>query len=573
MALNFGQENLVRTIPAMLSGRGQGIGQPRYFMELKKTIKKIITFGKHTYYEEGIELYNQGLFPEALEKFKKITVSDLNENSLQYNLASFYSGIIHRNLGLLFLHKGDFPEAIAHFNMALEFNPTHYEIYNYLGVAYNNWKKYQKAMSAFSRVLEVAPELLSLRYKVAIVLYNLRKYDEALEEMQHLVQLNPKFADLHYHLGVFYAHQRLFDQAQKAFSRAIDLNPQYLTARIHLSLIMAAKGDYDGSLEKINEIIKEKPNFPDLHYHAGMIRAAQKDWNGAEGCIRKALEINENYANPRFILGILFLRNNKQERAEKEIQKALDLDLEEPKRSFAKNILDHLDRRKKLMQAKGQEPVLAQMDPLQEGYLEAVLKIFPQHLSIVPDYIEILEKFGSKWDRPLLVTLIRLYEEAISKTPGYADLHYQLGKIYDQMDDWDKAIKSFSKALEINPYFFKPRINLYHIFMKVNMQDRAKNELEILMQQGIQFPDLYLDLAEIYLAEKNWESALSCVNEAMKKNSGFEKAFMLASVILEKKGDSGKAVGILNEYREKNGSCSKELSLRISELKKKADGA
>ena len=69
------------------------------------------------------------------------------------------------------------------------------------------------------------------------------------------------------------------------------------------------------------------------------------------------------------------------------------------------------------MPAKGQEPPMARMDPLQEGYLEAVLQIFPQHLSIVPDYIEILEKFGSKWDRPLLTTLIRLYEEAIAKTP------------------------------------------------------------------------------------------------------------------------------------------------------------
>ena len=285
--------------------RCQGNGQPRYFMELKKTIKKIITFGKHTFYEEGIELYNQGLFPEALEKFKKITVYGQNENSLHYNLASFYSGIIHRNLGLLFLHKGDFPEAIAHFNMALEFNPTHYEIYNYLGVAYNNWKKYQKAMSAFSRVLEVAPELLSLRYKVAIVLYNLRKYDEALEEMQHLVELNPKFADLHYHLGVVYAHQRQFDQAQKAFSRAVDLNPHYLSARIQLSLIMAAQGNYDASLEKLNEIIKEKPNFPDLHYHAGMIRAAQKDWNGAGDCMRKALEINRELCQSSFYSGDL----------------------------------------------------------------------------------------------------------------------------------------------------------------------------------------------------------------------------------------------------------------------------
>jgi protein O-GlcNAc transferase len=541
-------------------------------MALKKTFKKIISFGKHTYYEEGIELYNQGFFPEALEKFKKITVFGQSENSLHYNLASFYSGIIHRNLGLLFLQKGDFPEAIAHFNMALEFNPSHFEIYNYLGIAYNNWKKYQKAMSAFSRVLELAPELLSLRYKVAIVLYNLRKYDEALEEMQHLVQMNPNFADFHYHLGVVFAHQRQFDRAQKAFSRAIEINPHYLLAKIQLSLVMATQGNYDSSLEKLDELIREKPNYPDLYYHAGVIRAAQKDWKGAKESIQKALEINENYANPRFILGLLFLRNNEYDKAEKEIKKAQDLDLEESKHSFAKNLLDYLERRKKMALPKGRETLMNGMSPLEDDYLESVLQIFPQHLAIVPDYIEILEKFGSKWDRPLLSTLIRLYEEAIAKTPKYADLYFQLGKIYDQMDDWDKAIKAFSQALEINPRFFKARISLYHVFMKVQMRERAKNELEILMQQGIQFPDLYLDFAEIYLAEKNWDSALSCINEALKKNPGFEKAFMQASVILEKKGEIGKALEILNEYKEKSGSCSNEMTLRILELKKKAIG-
>ena len=494
------------------------------------------------------------------------------ETGQHFNLASFYSGIIHRNLGLLFLHKGDFEEAIAHFNEALEFNPSHYEIYNYLGIAYNNWKKYPKAMSAFSRVLELAPDLLSVRYKVAIVLYNLRKYDEALEEMQHLVALNPKFADFHYHLGVVYAHQRQFEQAQKAFSRAIGLNPHYLLAKIQLSLIMAAQGQYESSLETLNEIIREKPTYPDLHFQAGVIRAAQKDWKGATDSIRKALEINENYANPHFILGILFLRNNEYEKAGKEIQRALDLDLEESKHSFAKNILDYLEIRKKTPSVKDQETLLAQMIPLQEGYLETMLQTFPQHLSIVPDYLEILEKFGSKWDRPLLATLIRFYEEAIAKAPKYADLHFQLGRIYDQMEDGDKAVKAFSEALEINPLFYNARIRLYQTFLKVQLPEKAKKELEILMQQGIQFPDLYLDLAEVYLSEKNWDSALSCVNEAIRKNSGFEKAFMLASAILEKKGETGKALGILNEYKEKGGQCSNGLTLRILELKKRTEG-
>jgi tetratricopeptide (TPR) repeat protein len=212
------------------------------------------------------------------------------------------------------------------------------------------------------------------------------------------------------------------------------------------------------------------------------------------------------------------------------------------------------------------------MSPLQEGYLDMMLQTFPQHQSIVPDYLEISEKFGSKWDRPLLATLIRFYEEAIAGKPKYADLHFQLGRIYDRMEDWDKAAQAFSKALEINPLFYKARISLYHTFRKVQLPKKAKKELEILMQQGIQFPDLYLDLADVYLSERNWDSALSCVNEAIRINSDFEKAYLLASAILEKKGEIGKAFELLNEYKEKGGQCSNGLTLRILELKKKADG-
>jgi tetratricopeptide (TPR) repeat protein len=171
-----------------------------------------------------------------------------------------------------------------------------------------------------------------------------------------------------------------------------------------------------------------------------------------------------------------------------------------------------------------------------------------------------------------LTTLIQLYDEAIAKTPQYADLHFQLGRLHDQMDAWDKAVDAFTLALEINPYYAEARISLCHLFMKAQMRERAKKELEILMEQGIQYPDLYLDFAQIHLADKNWDSALSCVQEAIKKNPGLEKAFLLLSVILEKKGDRVEAVNLLNEYKEKGGRFSNELILRILELKKKVDG-
>jgi superkiller protein 3 len=542
-------------------------------MTLKNTMRKIVTLGRHSFYQEGIELYNQGHYLEALEKFKKLTVTNVGDSSLHYNLAAFYSGLIHRNLGLLFLHKGDYSEAINHFNRALEFNPTHYEVYNYLGIAYNNWKKYQKAMGAFSRVLELAPELLSLRYKVAIVLYNLKKYEVAREELQNLVDSNPKFADFHFHLGVVCAHQRNYEEAQKAFSMALELNPHYSQAKIQLALTCASQGHYEEAIQKLNDLIQEKQNYPDLFYNLGVVLAAQKDWQGATDAVNKALEINPNYAKAYFMLGVFCLRKNDHEAAAKAIQRALELDLEEEKQALAKNLLEHLERRKRLKGSGEEKLAFLKLDPLQESYLESMMQVFPQHLPIVPDYLEIMEKFGAKWDRPLLTTLAKLYEDEIAETPDYADLHYQLGKVYDQMDAWDRAIMAFSRALEINPYFFKVRVHLYKTFLKVEMSEKAKNELEILIRQGIRFPDICLDLAKIYLKDGNWDSTLSCLDEAMEKNPGFEKVFLLASVAFEKKGQIDRALAVLEDFKAKNCLISNDVALRILELEKKRTGA
>jgi tetratricopeptide (TPR) repeat protein len=537
-------------------------------MKLTKTIKKIVTLGRHSSYQEGIELYNQGLFEAALEKFKLLTKTNIGESSLHYNLASFYSGLIHRNLGLLYLHKGDYADAIGHFNMALEFNPTHYEIYNYLGIGYNNWRKYQKAMGSFTKVLELAPELLSLRYKVAIVLYNLKKYDVAREELQNLVESNPKFADFHFHLGVVLAHERHFEEAQKAFSAALVLNPSYFQAKVQSALTLAALGHHESADQKLQDLVKEKPLYPDLYYYLGVNQAAQKDWSRALENVKKALEINPSYPKALFLLGILYLKNDNPEAAIEAIQRALELDLNEEKQAFAHNLLSSLEKRKKIKDQGREEFALLNLNPLQEEYLEAILEVYPHHLPIVPDYIEILEKFGTKWDRPLLTTLVRLYEDEIAKTPDYADYHYQLGKVYDQMDAWDKAIMAYSKALELNPYFFKARVRLYKLYLKVEMPEKAKNEMEILIQQDIRFPDIYFDLAKIHLNEGNLDEALSCLDYAKAANPSFEKAFLLSAEIFRKKDLFDQALEVLKDFKEKNHSCSNEVYLKIIEMER-----
>ena len=540
-------------------------------MKILQILKKIITLGEHPLYKEGIRLYNEGLFEEALEKFKGLTESPVGEKSLHYNLACFYSALSHRNLGLIFLHKADYPKAIYHFNRALQFNPSLYEVYVYLGIAYNNWHKYDDAMKAFNKVLKLAPDLLDIRYKLSIVLYNMGKYKEALKELSYLTKLNPQFADLHYHLGVIYAHLTRFEEAKNELKKAIELNPKYLQARIQFALVSAAQGEYEIAEKQLTELISERPTFPDLHYNKGVVQAAQDRIKEAFESLNKALLLNPNYAKCHFFIGILYLKEGKNKDALEHISKALEGKLEEPMLSFARTIRKFLT--KKLEKGASKELMDKKAFPLDPDYIKETVKSLPKHVNIIPDYVEIFEKLGAKIDRPLLKTIANLYKEEIEKNPLYPDLYYQLGKVCEYMEEWDEAIKNYQKALEINPKFIKARISLAKAYKRLVMYEDAKKHFLLLKEQGVLFPDLCLELATIYAEEENLKEALKTVFEAIERNPRYEKAYLLASVIYERMGEIDNAIKILEKYKTVNSSFSEQLELRLFELSKKLNSS
>jgi hypothetical protein len=94
--------------------------------------------------------------------------------------------------------------------------------------------------------------------------------------------------------------------------------------------------------------------------------------------------------------------------------------------------------------------------------------------------------------------------------------------------------------LKLTPFY--NAVSFYHTFLKVQLPERVKRAGD-LMQQGIQFPDL--TWIWLSLPVGKIVSALSCVNEAIGKNSGFEKLY--AGLGHLEKREIGKAGGILNE--------------------------
>ena len=110
-------------------------------------------------------------------------------------------------LGNEYYEKGDFDNAIANYNKAIEIDPTYDKAYYNRGLAYACKEDYDRAIADINKVIE----------------------------------LKPNFAEAYYILGLAYEYKNLLDKAIEAYNTALRLNPGFKDAQTRLELTISKK--------------------------------------------------------------------------------------------------------------------------------------------------------------------------------------------------------------------------------------------------------------------------------------------------------------------------------------------
>jgi Flp pilus assembly protein TadD len=120
--------------------------------------------------------------------------------------------------------SGEFEEAVAEYEQALEIEPENVDLMSNLGVAYYNLGQLDKAIDQYSRAIEIAPNDADIRSNLAAAYVQeyqtsgaLDQLGRALQEYQKAVQLEPTLAQAFFGLGVVYALLSRNDDAIQAF--------------------------------------------------------------------------------------------------------------------------------------------------------------------------------------------------------------------------------------------------------------------------------------------------------------------------------------------------------------------
>ncbi len=129
---------------------------------------------------EGVRLYSQGRYHEALRQFQEVTYADPMDADGYYNLAATY----HR-LGLLENRQPDLDQAENYYNQCLDRDPSHCECYRGLAVLLADQDRSEEAFRLLEGWVDRRPDSADAKIELARLF---EEYGDRPAAKEHLIE-------------------------------------------------------------------------------------------------------------------------------------------------------------------------------------------------------------------------------------------------------------------------------------------------------------------------------------------------------------------------------------------------
>jgi tetratricopeptide (TPR) repeat protein len=135
-----------------------------------------------------------------------------------------------------------------------------------------------------------------------------------------------------------------------------------------------------------------------------------------------------------------------------------------------------------------------------------------------------------------------LYNQVLEFNPNLADVHNNLGIIFKQLEENQKAISCFKKAFEINPNFTDAHYNLGNLLKKLGENQKAISCYEKVIKINPNYTDALNNLGIVFENLNEFYKAMNCYEKIIKIYPNHIKAYNNLGKVLKELGESQKAI-------------------------------
>jgi tetratricopeptide (TPR) repeat protein len=189
-----------------------------------------------------------------------------------------------------------------------------------VGVLLARYGLYPEAVAHFQQALQSSPGSDDASYDLADAYFRMHDYRSALEAAQHLSpqgRSDPAsvalLADLDAHLGQT-------DEAVKLYRKEIGENPDRDEAYLSLAMVYLRSGSTSAARDTLQQGLVRVPDSGQLLWGMGVVSAAQGNAGSAERYLKRSVDLLPQWAGGYSALGVLYYQTGQLDKARETLQ-------------------------------------------------------------------------------------------------------------------------------------------------------------------------------------------------------------------------------------------------------------
>lgn len=332
-------------------------------------------------------------------------------------------------------------------------------------------------------------------------------------------------------LGEIFFTRGRFQLAENAYRMAKDLNPQDMRNWYNLGLAQHLLGDFDGALQSYTMADQTEPNHPKVWCNIGVLHFMQDRYQAAEMALRKAVEVKPDYARAWDNLAASLGAEDKLQPAAEAATKAIEFNPQFSEAWFKLGVLCfHNEQYEEAEKAMSQAEDMIASSAYALHYRAMIL---------------------ARLDKPdeAISQILR----AIGLDPN-CDLTWmswnEAGLAYAEMEQFDKAVASYDKALTFKPGSVEVLFNIGVARRKTGDHELAELTLSRLTQIDPMNFRAWHHLGNVYLSLDRATDAVACFEQQVELRPRRQKAWESLAKAYEAAGQSERAEAALRQARK-----------------------